>query len=817
MNLVFLFTAILSLASLASYLIGNGELAGHLAIGVWMLFSLLIGYYAIMKISDFAKTGNVYGNFIKKIDRKTTIFFVIILLVSILYKAGLKSEYYFGGDDTRIFYLHPIEYFNNFASHIATNTGMSDIKSFFPPVTIMSYSLLIVVLKTLVGGLNLQSIMYTANIIFGLIFFYMLQDYVVREKTKISRIVFSISSLMYVFSIFHFYVLYSAKLISIYLVSIFPLFLYLFFKSVREKKIYLLALLALILTIFSTISICAPWTAAMTIVSLPVILLEFFRNKLGFIKHTVLLVVFFGFLNLHWIVYIPHSSVMQKASEVGVSLGSQDFRLSNAEGIKTVSLLNHIFYPLLNTFHRQIQANFNWPFFGIFNSWYLKILPMNIIYIFTVISAGIIIGKKSRNRSIYLASVFGLLLSLYFYTVNMGNLKTGSWGSDLFIWLNNNVFGFVMFRNMYDKFAPAMAFAFSLSFGISLNIIVNKIKNKYLAIYLTLIALVVTLLNAMPYFLNRFDNHPIWTTNVIYNSLTKINSDYYDLTSFVKYQDDDARYGWLPLAYGNISQIQDDVKNNHYNVGVSPFLAFTGKNDFSGALSFGDYNQYVIDGLLEGEYKSVAQYFQIMNVRYLIVNHTISKDLAYSYIFQPGLIEAQNDEYSRVILGEKVKDFGERYSLYRINSEYDSRKIFVTDSEDSFPNVFNNAKFQRISEHEYKVELSNLRNEIYLVFLEPFSSDWVIKSSRGNIHNTEHDFIYGYANAWKLSSDQIKNNFADIEYTANNDGSLDLSLTIYYKPFDLYYPTLIFSGISAILMTLYIIVTCQRQKKDENI
>src|SRR5258706_2967591 len=594
--MIILIPLFLLLAAFAFTIMGNIPFAEKLT--SWMWISLLfvvvikIGLYVIenLRLIQIKKFGDKVSQLYRHKKSILALFIFLLLLIS-----GLQRTYYFGGDDTRLFYLYPLDYYTNFISNIVVDNSISNIGNFLPPTSISFFVLLLTFLKYISFGLNLQAMLYLSNILLGLYFFYKLLDYTIKVETPYKKAIFWLSSAMYVFSIFNVYTLFNSRLITVFLVTLFPMFLYLFIRGVTEKKTYFLAIIAILATVLGIVSVSSFWFVASLLVVLPFIFFILFSYWKRALVYIGILGIFLLLLNFHWLFYITHTTLGNTGAATSNSLVSQEFLQKNAEGIVSTTEINSLFYPLLNLYHRQIQTNFNWPYLPIFQSWYMTLLPLNVFFIVIIFFAGFV--GKAATKSFKLFTVLSVcfLIALYFFTVNIGNFTFGNIGTGTFVWMTNHLPGFVIFRNMYDKFGHAMAFTFAFIVAVSLSIIASSQLPKKISYILVLFFGFLVVLNSLPFLFGRFNKLPIWTTAHSYQGITDFNDDYKNLTRYIAHQESKGRYLILPLSTGNIIAIGDKSNPTHYYVGVSPLLVLSGKNDYSGALSFGSYQEVVFN------------------------------------------------------------------------------------------------------------------------------------------------------------------------------------------------------------------------------
>jgi hypothetical protein len=774
-------------------LMGHFSVAELLANYIWEL--LLIGLLWSLFSVIYQRYWKLLSNLLQKFRLKFSSAFssnhlnrnFLIIFIFTVIILGFSKTYYLGGDDTRLFYLYPQKFLVNFASKVVSDTGLSNIVTLAPPI-IAPFTAVMLVFKSLVGPLNLQSMMYAGNVICGLIFFYLLVKEIIPLQSKYSRTIYLISSFFYVFSTFNVYTLYNSKLLTTYLISLVPLTVYLFIRSIREQKPYLIFVLAMLTSIVNMFTYLAPWSYAAFITLLPISFLLLWQYKLRTVRYLLLFGILSFFLNFYWLVYLPDSSFFNKSQGIfKSSVISTDFRQNNERGIKTVSELNSVFYPLMDTYHKTIQQNFNWAYLKVFTKWNTKLIPFNFLYIGLILTAGFLIDKKDSLAKLYGWSLIGFLSAVYFFTVNITDF-----GTNLFVWLNSTIPGFVMFRNMYDKFAFAVAFNFALVLAISLTIVVNVIKSSQSKKYIIFIISMLTLLNAKPYLFGEYSKLPVWTTQNVFDSTTALNDDFLRMVEYISKVEDPAKYLILPLSVGNAFPIQDNFENNHYYNGVSPLLIFTGKNDFSGLLSFGDFSDQVLNALRNEQYDYVGELLQKFNIKYVIVNNTISEELGRSFVYSDGLYRLQDKKMIARFIGSKIRDFGQRYSLYEINKKFYSEKIYLS-NDGKIPLDFsnNNVIYKKIDSNLYDIQVGGDMSSNSLVFLDPFLDGWKLIDGETKLPiDATHFVALGYANGWKL--DNLKGN--EVRH-----------FKIYFKPKDYFWPSYIITISGYIFCSLVVI------------
>jgi hypothetical protein len=81
------------------------------------------------------------------------------------------------------------------------------------------------------------------------------------------------------------------------------------------------------------------------------------------------------------------------------------------------------------------------------------------------------------------------------------------------------------------------------------------------------------------------------------------------------------------------------------------------------------------------------------------------------------------------------------------------------------------------------------------------------------IFDDTHQFVDDYANSWTIDPNYVKQNFDPSYYKENPDGSIDIELTLYFKPESYFDLGLIFSGTTLLACLGYLGWDFARQRK----
>jgi hypothetical protein len=750
-----------------------------------------------------------------------------------------------GGDDGRFYYVFPLAFLKNF---VLGNISPNDLGSFSPQQYMTPFVFLLFLFQKIAPFLNIQRLFLGLNLSCSFLFFYLFLGFFGGDEDATAKIT---AALFYSLSIFSYYTLWSSQLLPMYLISIFPLILYLFFKSVRENKIVYSILGSLILSIFLVVISSVPWLMALVIAALPLIINFFWNNKKIFIKCFIIFMALCFLLNVYWLIGFILSS--SNGGIVGY-VTSAGFKEQNISLIESVSSHNSVLYPLFDLFHKNIQIDFGWPSKDLYLNYLLKLLPLNLLFLIAIILPIFFYKKVSRkNKEIYNLALLSWLIILFLFTANIGE-----WGIPLFVWLTTHIPGFVMFRNMYDKFGIALAFSYAFFLFISLKIIFNDFKIKNFQKYIiTSVLILLILLNGCPFLFGEFFKSPIWTTQNTYARINEFNDDFYSLTDYIAKINTSSKFLWLPLNQAGYIEVSDKYNSNYYYSGVSLLKTLSGKSDYSGTPDFDGFSGNMGTYIDQKNYGEIFSLLGTFDIQYIILNNDISKELQDSYLYSTlstsdFYSNQMNPDFLNGILGEKVADFGSRYSLYKINDKYASKTLNLGDANIATTTT-RSIEFKKTNDNQYQIYIKGLATSTSLTFLSSYSKFWdlylqpnpndawcqssAMASSSNNIEcqneqqssggmglsylyakpifDSSHYLVDDYANGWTIDPNYIKQNFDPSYYKVNSDGSIDIELTLYFKPQSYFYVGVIVSGTTLLACLGYLGWDFAKRRKEK--
>lgn len=752
-----------------------------------------------------AKTyGNALWLRIKRIVSATNkgLPLTIALILVVIPMAWVGQLYFVGGDNSQLYYLMPRAMMDDYLFNIVSDNSLGTLDVFGQQSYQASFFVLLSLLKNVLPGtVNIQGLSFGINLAFSFLGFYWLLGLWIDRDNVNERLIRVIAGIAYCSSLFIVSTMWKHALYAVYLTSIFPLTLYLFLRGVRQQSLRYVVVAALLATMFSIVLMAVPWLVGTILIILPLLIWHQIEYRSTFRYLVYFAIILIG-LNAFWLDTMVYS--MMSPDNFYSALSSPEV---NDSTILHVTSQNNIAYPLLGAAMPRWVAEMD-------KAW-LGALPTTSIFAFLIISAGIFVKKTRHFLGVYYASVGCWILAIYFYTIRIGN-----WGIDFFIALNHSVPGFTMFRNNFDKFSIGIAFCFAFLVAISLSILMKQPfwQNHVMARRSLLGALLVlVILQALPFFRGSLYDKPMWTTKSTYTTISGFNDDFNALVAHLKQESGDTKYLWLPLNNAGYVQIADARLSNHYYSGPSPLRFLADKSDYTGRFSFGAQavGDKLFNNIIDHDYDEVLALFKAMNIGHVIVNNDLSRDIISSYLYgmySPGdLYNAQMNLLKPFILGEHVRDFGNRYSLYKTKPNISLSKIHFTGSTVGERKV----TWHKVSSSEYSLTLRDLNDLSQLIFLEPFHSGWELTTRSGQKLTSplaQHTRNLGYANAWQLDSAKLAATLPATDYNRAPDGSLSLDLKLEFAPARWLPYGFWVSGIALVACLLYLATGLMRRR-----
>ncbi len=614
-----------------------------------------------------------------------------------------EGKLFLSGDDTRLYYVYPFEWIKQisfFSWFKFSALGLFNPNQFSIPLLLFISFLGFFVHNKVI----LFYFLFSIVLILGFIYCKKLIGELF-DSSRENELEATLGGLMYVLSPILSIGQLQIFLSSVWLIPVLPITCFYFIRYIRTNKFKYVLITAIWLTIFSISLASIPWLLGFILplmIAIFLSLILFNAKEIFFVfKKTFVFLSVLTFSQFFWLMPFLIQFFTKDQSFGSLALTQKDTFIQTV--LATSS--GNIIYPLLNLFHRQIAFDFNWHSKNIFLSFYDKIILLNLVYVF-ILFFGLLFFKRflyEKEKRIFIIFILGLLLSLFFFTVNIGPLK------HLFISLGN-ITGFAMFRNAFDKFALGYIFIYSIVIGLSLTVLKRGLakQNFYYYFILSLLFLVI-IINALP--IKKIINKPLWGTKNIHQTVN-IPDEYLLFMAKLKSIPSTANVLSLPFNLGGYTFIKDINSKNTF-AGRSPVYLFSGLNDFSGTLSFPqDQSEKLINLLNDRNYIGINNLLQKFNINYVFVTRNIPTEVLKSYLFTPVSIQQQDDEL--------LKSITEKSVLVSSKKNYE---LFKAKKTNLILNS-NNLSFQKINPVKYKLQIKNISKPQYLFFSDSYSNGW---------------------------------------------------------------------------------------------
>jgi hypothetical protein len=564
----------------------------------------------------------------------------------------------------------------------------------------------------------------------------------------------------------------------------------------NKNRYYLLFLLSFL----NSILFYNPWTVAIQALIFLIFLLNIIinsQNKWILIKKILLSFLFlysFSIIGIfsNLIFYKTNSSLTTDSwnqiliqSQKNTSNLSNSFRGFNGDIFAYWGYYNDkLFYPF--PYAQQYKITF---------FTFISFIPILLFAFYFLI-------KKSKNKNGYYF-LFVYLIFLLFFKADAEPFGF------VFSWLMAKIPLFSIFRNPQQKISLLLLLCQSVIILFLFDYLDEK-RFKKLKILLITLLFVYSVAMGFYYFTGDF----IPKNDIV----TSIPEEYKIVATYIN--NDNSIKRIMPLPYNESTWLNTTFNYEGYNLFsyLLPEKQIYNRNN--GA--FSQYNSLFMTKIgddIQNHKKNLYIDMQSLNIDTIIYE---------GFVDEADRFKVNEDQQKNInyLNNQKNlyldKDFGE-IKIYRLN------KSFIKSYINS-----NNLSFQKINPIKYKLYIKDIKNNQDLSFLESFDNNWhlylnqnpkyswcqklQLYNNNGNsvvecqsnqrffegeelsylykksIFDDTHKLVNDYANQWAIDPEYIKNNFDKSYYKENPDGSIDIELTLYFKPQSYFYVGLIISG-----------------------
>jgi hypothetical protein len=483
--------------------------------------------------------------------------------------------------------------------------------------------------------------------------------------------------------------------------------------------------------------------------------------------------------------------------------------------------LNNVFLGFLKV-ASYISAIDFFQYFGFFSRDFHQTIFHYIFYIgivFLLLLSGLSI-KNNKNKYFLLFLLFFYILFFNFALGPVSRIFGSTW-----MWLWNNISLFSFFRS-FSRFLAIIIPIYLFYFAVYNLEWRYKYKNY---IYIIFCVFVICL------------NLKVLTGNLGGNILaTKIPKEYEKVNYDISGDKSEDNIVSLPSASYEAYDwgMNNDTTLLQQNYFLKDYLFVKPIIYDRTSLGLASLNQTFANVFSNNKLNNLSASLDNLNDGYVLVQ----KDLV-------DIFTLKNVEYGEY---ENYFDNNPDYTLMENNDYFDLYKNNIKTTELLADNSF----FKRINSTEYKVYLENLTTAQALILFQNYNSNWslfinknnasndscamVNEYNDGNIKTTEcapeqrffdgeefsylyqkpifdntHQLVDDYANGWTIDPNYIKQNFDPSYYKVNPDGSIDIELTIYFKPQSYFDLGLIVSGATVLACFGYLGWDFARRRKEK--
>jgi hypothetical protein len=679
-------------------------------------------------------------------NRLTLIAALAVFLLSLV----LIPKYLFvGGDDSKLYYLFPLEFLKNYGLSIISDTSPGSMGAYISHAYFALPTLYYWILKNALNALGLLSLLFPVvfalHLSVGFASFSKLLSLFVDDDGH-GPVIKILGSLLYSFSALWIYSIWGHLLLEpLYCFSLFPLLVYFFLKGLREDSLRPAVYIVLLLTFFPPLAVPSPWMLGLILSFAPALLYLCFDNKIRFLKNAAFVVGMTLICNLYWIGPIVYAPQLEKNDNIISRVTTPEALEAGAMVVKSVASTNQLTYTALMIPQRSFVENFSSHYIEFYKSYYLAFYLLNFVFFILILAA----LAKSQDRPWFRVFVLSWVLTTFLFTV-----KIDGWGLDFFILLVKRVPLFGTFKNHFDKFAPAMIFLFSLVFACSLNFVLKTIKGAHLQKLALAFFAFLILVNIAPQI--SWQQHRILKNqpDSFHSKITGFNADFLSLNEAVRQLPKPGRLLTLPLNLANYFAIADSEDSGLYSLSLPPFPITAGVQTISGFMLPQKNGDQLYKALLAKDYEAAVEIFKKLSIRHIVVStETYEKRINDMLYAGSELHDLQlQPEFLEKILGKKISQFGERYSLYEIKDNLLQSPITVVNE--------NTGKVQNLVTSEFdgacyqaEIPADAFRPGNTLHLSEPPSTGWVARLSSGE--TTQRLAVLasqeGLSNRWSLS------------------------------------------------------------------
>ncbi len=698
-------------------------------------------------------------------------FFVPVFLCLVITLLWFRKGLIFAGSEEGMVFYNLTKYQNLISSvWYEVGTG-APVIAFLPRIPY--FSILALLHKYSLQSLTLQAITFYILLLTGsLSMFYLVKELLTEGVEEVvKKRVSLVAGLFYLLNPYSMTQVWGRALYpQFFSFALTPLFLFLFIKALKERKlVYLIfANIAsfLLASAFSLIT-------QVVILWIPVFVYFFYywftqkaykREAIYATRYLIFLLVTWLFVNAWWL--IPTFKV-----------GGQVFSVSSNDLEENLGTLRGVsaYFPISDVL--RLMQKFYFYIAKTYGTIYSSVLFQVMSWIIPVVAVfSIPYLKKVKGLRFFLALfILGLFVSLG------ANRPFGS----VFVWFFTNFPLLQAYRNPYEKFGLIFLLSYVPFFAMGLERLSKMITQKSSILISRALLIAVCGIFVWPIWTGDFAGRFAWT---------KVPDYYKETDQWLSSQKGDARIIQFPLISS------DAVKYNwkHPYLGIEPSESlFTrrsiGRNMVVNKIyynvllqRFGNFwpNSFGPDpDISNSRFRSDNLYEELakLNVRFIVFHN----DLDDSYIGGGKTVQ----DFSNYLTSQKnitkIKSFGE-LDIYEVEIPKVISLIYSPTSQTSY---------KKIGPTDYEVDVWDVKGKTDIYFLELFDPNW--EATIDGVKLEKHRRVFDYANAWTTERDR------------------NYKVSINYKPQEVVVKSWLISKYSLLALSLLILMLIGKERREK--
>lgn len=610
--------------------------------------------------------------------------FIGLLILPFLW---FGDKLFLGGDDNKSYFYDISNYIKNIPLYSWVDSGA--LGTFSTQQFAIFYLGLIYILNLVLPNYVVQVIFYGLILALAFIFQYkfvtiLFNSITKRTNQKNIHIASLISSLFYIIAPISFHLLWRQPNHMTYGLSLLPIVLYFFIKSINENKVKHLIILGLTFLFFAMV-ILPIIPLVITFAGAMMIFFFFYSYKLQrlkiFFKNSLILLLIFGVSMSFWLFPFVQGGISKsQETMIAINLDEEvrEGKVQYAENLIAASA--NVLYPLLT------QIDF--PFYKDHDTgYYLStrkyvVVEMTLLFLLYIVVSLFYIKKYNKKFKFIYLSLFGITIGyLACSAVRINDYFVTFW-----IWCMNNIPLFTMWRSQQFFHVPYVLL-YSTLLGMAFFMILEAIKRRLLKIILCIISVISLIVVGIPLLLGIAPTGPA-SLQTEFSSVVKVPDELEEMLENIRHLPADYKMMNMPLANPEYFVFRD--KTGGMFEGPTLVDQLTGKTHFSGLVSFRnvhtDFYNLFLDMVTMPEKKDyIRKVFATFNLKYVLMSkdEEFFNKINYPYNFNTVEMQKGFRNFKNYRAALDNANFGiiaenEGFALYEDN-EKSIPKVFTTD------------------------------------------------------------------------------------------------------------------------------------------